>query len=238
MMRMKRITFKPDDLNFMVEEGEFIPGSLTAEEKQELKDLVDQLAPYGDFTAFKDLEAAEIRKVTQMKHRRGELEQKNTQPRLEFTPIPADEIISLIAVIQPNRLPIYVQNMPAEWLEKLFAQQLTLNIGTSVQQPVSPAATSETPEPDVYVYDPNKSTKHNKIIEVLHNVSLPSGKKAINMVEITPDANNPEFITILPTCWLGSDYTPLDKALKNQFGEGAAWISKGQGDKTAHWQIL
>jgi len=231
-MRMVRVTLKPDGLDFMVESGEFVPGSLTASEQKELELLIDQLIPYGDFTAFKDLASDEIKQVTQLKHRRAELEQKKTESSLEFIPVPIDEVYSIILVIRPNHLPVYVQNMPEEWIDKLFSQNFTLNMGAPIQGNTATPEPEEATKPAGFVYDSKLSLKHNKIRETLQKAG------GLDLVEITIDPENPELINITPLDWLGDDYKPIDTILRNQFGESASWVSKGRGDRKAHWSVL
>ena len=243
MSRLVRITVDLDSSVVIVEHGEIRQLHLTREEKAELKNLREQLEPYGDFTSFKELSEEEIESITTMKKRRGELEQKEGRTEIDFIPV-TNEISSIVMIVpcpqstgglvstELERNPIYVENMPQEWIDKLFSQQLiieNLNIG-GIPAVVQEAQKSEA-QKEGYAPNPEFSKKHNRVREIMHKVNPEIFKVVATSEEI-------DFIFLKPTKWLGDLWKPLDDALKTAFGEGAAWISQGQGDKEAHWEVL
>lgn len=236
MAPLIRISFDLNSVEFLVERGRVQKVvSISSEEQKELDYLQDQLEPYGDFTAFRDMTKEEIDKVTKMKKRRAELEGKTEAMKTVWDIAPmADSPLTVVLVLRPDYLPTYVENLPNEWINRLFAQQLIIeNPQIYLGRPgAAPSPEPRATEPEsTYQTDPNLTRKHNKVLEVIGNLD-PSYLEQLDI------SQQGEAVSILPKKFLGEIWSPIDAVLTKQFGESAQWISKGKGDKNAHWEVL
>jgi hypothetical protein len=235
MSRLVRITVDLNSNRFMVERGRTEKAAFTEEERRELDSLRDQLEPYGDFTAFKDLSQEEIEKVTRLKKRRAELEKISEAVKTVWEIVPEAEVESVVLIVSPRAIPVYVENMPEGWLERLFTQQLIIEspqiyLGSPGTAP--PVARPAPPQDSRgYTPDSGLSAKHNKVIETIYKVD----PAYLELLEIKPEG---DYVIVHPYEWLGEPWGRIEQALTKQFGESAAWISKGKGDRDAHWEVL
>ncbi|GAH81511.1 unnamed protein product, partial [marine sediment metagenome] len=101
----------------MVETGDI--HELTSEEKKELDSLRRQLEQYGDFRSLGDVAPEEMNELFKAKARRGELESRSSE-QITWAAKAEDEVRSIVLVLQPQLLPVYVENLPGEWIDKIF----------------------------------------------------------------------------------------------------------------------
>lgn len=231
---MIRLTFDLDSDGVIVERGRLEKAVFTRQEQTEFEQLRDQLEPYGDFTAFKDLSQEQIKKVTKLKKRRAELEARSQASKTVWEIVPESEVQSVVLVLRPGYRVIYVENLPGEWIDKLFSQQLILeNPQIHISSPGSsqPAAQPAPQDTRAYMQDSTLSAKHNKVIETIYKVD----PTYLELLEIKQEG---DFIIVHPYDWLGEPWGKINQAFEKQFGESAAWISKGKGDRDAHWEVL
>jgi len=215
----------------IIERGSFVKGAAELSEKEamELEALRQQLEPYGgDFTSFKDVPPENVEKIVEAKRRLGTLERMAvSEEHLIWTPV--EDVSTVILIVDQENLPIYVENMPSAWIEKLLSQQMIIEnpqiyVGGGVPASKdSPAPTSGYPR------DPNLSERGNLVRETIWNLY----PKNMELLEISENA---KIINVFPTDWLDEKWSPIDKALKSRFKD-AQWISKGAGDKKAHWEV-
>ncbi|MBU0846825.1 hypothetical protein KKH23_06500 [Patescibacteria group bacterium] len=211
----------------IIERGSFVKGGIELSEEQamELEALRQQLEPYGgDFTSFKDVPPEDVEKIVEAKRRLAALEGlAASDEHLVWTPVA--DVRTVVLISTPRTLPIYVENMPSEWIEKLLSQQMIIEnpqIYVGGAAPISREASG-------YPRDPNLSERGNLVRETIWNLY----PKNMELLEISENAG---IVSLFPTDWLDDKWSPIDKALKSRFKD-AEWKSKGTGDKMAHWEV-
>jgi len=216
----------------IIERGSFVKGgaALSEEEAMELEALRQQLEPYGgDFTSFKDVPPEDVEKIVEAKRRLATLEGlAASDEHLVWTPVADVQTVVLIST--PRTLPIYVENMPSEWIEKLLSQQMIIENPQIYVGGTAPASRESPPPTSGYPRDPKLSERGNLVREVVWKL-YPED------IELFEFSESGEIVILFPKKWLGSEkWVPIDQALKSRFKD-AEWKSKGTGDKMAHWEV-
>uniref|UniRef100_A0A6M3MAD3 Uncharacterized protein n=1 Tax=viral metagenome TaxID=1070528 RepID=A0A6M3MAD3_9ZZZZ len=232
MTRLVRIAVDLDSAQFIIERGSFVKGgtALSGKDAIELEALRQQLEPYGgDFTSFKEVPPEDVEKIVEAKRRLATLERlAASEEHLIWTPM--DDVRTVVLISTPEALPIYVENIPSEWIEKLLSQQMIIEKPQIyVGGGGAPVSREASPPTSGYPRDPNLSERGNLVREIIWNLY----PKNMELLEISENA---KIINLFPTDWLDEKWSPIDKALKSRFKD-AQWISKGAGDKKAHWEV-
>jgi len=218
---------------FMVETGELIGHELTEEENAELKMLRNQLEPYGDFLNLGELEEEEREQVFGAKKRRAELEEKGREEMI-WVPKPLGEVKSVVLVLQPDTKPIYVENLPPSWIEKLFRSEVIIEspkIFLGGETP--PPRSTEGNEGFVEVQG---SDKLNRVRKCLYTTEGdPVFRDAETYLDCVNVADEDDRVKVTPKKFLEGDWAPINGALKTAFGDEVKWTTEG---KTSHWKIL
>ena len=241
-MKLLRVTVDMTLGSFIVEEGKRIVPKLTEEEKKELEGLRQQLEPYGEFLKLGDLEEDERERVFAAKQRRAVLEEKESKSEITWLPKQEEEVQSVMLVLMPDRNPIYVENMPSAWLDKLFQPQIIIDqpqilVGKASRE-ASETRTEPRETPSQYVDDPELSKKVNKIRKIIQDIEgkpvMPGKDNFLECVDVSEDE---EGVTIvMPKKWLGDDWKPINEMLGKAFGEhGLQWTTQG---RESHWKIF
>lgn len=237
-MRLIRVAWDPNSLSFMVEVGELVKQQeLTKEEKTELTNLRNQLEPYGDFMNLGELEEEEREKVFAAKGRRAELEEKVSKEEIIWTPKPEDEVKSVVLVLAPNRIPVYVENMPNEWIDKLFKSEITIESPqVFLGGPV--ALTPESEEKPGFIKIPG-SDKLNRVRKCLFmieekpkTVHFKDADTYLDCVDVIDEEN---YVRVTPKRFLEDDWAPINEILKATFGDESQWTTEG---RTSHWKVF
>jgi len=217
----------------IIERGSFVKGgaALSEEEAMELEALRQQLEPYGgDFTSFKDVPPEDVEKIVEAKRRLAALEGLATSDEhLVWTPVADADVRTVVLISTPRTLPIYVENMPPEWIEKLLSQQMIIENPQIYVGGTAPASRESPPPTSGYPRDPKLSERGNLVREVIWKL-YPEN------MELFEFSESAEVVSLLPRKWLDEKWNPIDKALKSRFTD-AEWKSKGTGDKMAHWEV-
>lgn len=230
-MRLIRVSWDRDLGTFMVETGkEIAQHDLSEEEKVELEDLKNQLEPYGEFLNVGDLEEEERGKVFSAKGRRAELEGK-TSKEIVWIPKPENEVESVVLVLCPDSRPRYVENLPLEWIEKLFKSEVIIE-KPQVFLGASTLTTSD--EAEGFDTAPG-SDKLNRVRKCLYKIKGdPVFRTAETYLDCVNVVDEGDFVKVTPKKYLEADWEPINEGLGIAFGKTAEWITEG---KTSHWKI-
>ncbi len=155
----------------------------------------------------------------------------------EITWIPKvqDGVESVVLVLCPDKRPIYVENLPPPWIDKLFKSEVIIEspqifLGGS-RPPQSPS-----PEAEGFVTIPG-SEKLNRVRKCLHMIE---GEPAFNQAKTYLDCvdveNEDDYVKVTPKIYLEDDWRPINKGLEEAFGkQGARWTTEG---RNSHWKVL
>ena len=222
-MKLTRITWSREQPGkFMVETGDI--HELTSEEKKELDSLRQQLEQYGDFLNLGDVAPEDMDELFKAKARRGELESRSSE-QITWAAKSEKEVRSIVLVLQPPRLPVYVENLPGEWIDKIF---------NSVIIQTSPTQSESPPPPSIKGLDERIRTA---IFEIEGTPKFKDAKNyldCIDMEEVEGDAQTASHFKLTPKKFLEDDWKPINDKLSKVFGQKLAWITEG---RTSHWKI-
>lgn len=238
MMRLIRVSWDRDLGTFMVETGKEGRRDLSEEEKAELEGLKNQLEPYGDFLNVGDLEEKEREKVFETKARRAELEGST---EIIWTPKAKNEVESVVLVIWPDKRPIYVENLPSEWIEKLFKSEVIIeNPQVILGRGPPPEAREETrveEETRVDIAAVPGSDRLNRVRKCLYALKgKPDFRGAETYLDCVDVVDEDNYVKVTPKRWLEEDWRPINDGLETAFGkQGIRWTTEG---KTSHWRVL
>lgn len=231
-MKLIRVSWNREG-TFMVETGELIRhDELTEEETAELEGLRSQLEPYGDFLNLGDLEEEEREQVFAAKKRRAELEERGRE-EMVWMPKPQGEVESVVLVLQPDERPIYVENLPSSWIEKLFRSEVIIGSPQVFLGGQTPPPRST--EAEGFVEIPG-SEKLNRVRKCLYTTEGdPVFRDAETYLDCVDVVDEDDCVKVTPRKFLEKDWAPINDALKTAFGDGVRWTTEG---KSSHWKIL
>lgn len=231
--------FQPDHI---VEYGEWVTRTLTPEEQEELDALNEELLEYSDFTTAAELEDEKMQEIMGKRKRLEELEALRTgEPRLKWKVQDPHEVVSVLLLVRPNHLPVYIEGLTNEMVEKLLEPQLTLNIGPGGGAQPLPSQVQTPPGDDI---------RFSEIKAAIGSIEgVPTGpdlrgKTWLDIVVISKE--NPavgkeagqttlnEMIYVMPVKYLQDDWGPINDRLKEIFGDRTDWHRAG---KTSHWTV-
>ena len=224
-MKLTRVTWSREQ-KFMVETGEI--HELTSEEKKELDSLRQQLEQYGDFLNLGDVAPEEMDELFKAKARRADLESRSSE-QITWAAKAEDEVRSIVLVLQPQLPPVYVENLPGEWIDKIFNSVI---IQTSPTQSESPPP----PPPTKIGLDERLRTA---IFEIEGTPKFKDANNYIDCVDIEEvegggHGQPASHFKITPKKFLEDDWKPINDKLSKVFGQKLAWVTEG---KTSHWKI-
>ena len=226
-MKLTRITWSREQPGkFMVETGDI--HELTSEEEAELSSLRDQLEQYGDFVNLGDIPPEEMDELFKAKARRGELESRSSE-QITWAAKPEDEVRSIVLVLQPQLLPVYVENLPGEWIDKIFNSVI---IQTAPTQ-------SEAPPPSPPIKVGLGERIRTTILAIDGTPKFKDAKNyldCIDMEEVEGRGHGQpaSHIRITPKKFLEDDWKPINDMLSKVFGKKLTWTTEG---KSSHWKI-
>ncbi len=226
-MKLTRVTWSREN-KFMVETGEF--HELTDEEKKELDSLRLQLEPYGDFVNLGELSPEESDRLFKAKARRGELENRSTRAEIVWDAKAEGEIRSVVLVLRPTANPVYVENLPDEWIDKIFNSVI---IQAPSSGPLASKSDSPLPSPPRVLEE--------QIRECLREIeATPKFKGAetyldcVDIEEVEGNAEVASHFKITPKKYLEDDWGPINHKLEAVFGQRKVWITDA---KNSHWKV-
>jgi len=216
----------------MVETGELL--KLTPEEEKELDSLRLQLEPYGDFLNLGEVPPDEMDELFKAKARRSELEDRSRE-RIVWAAKPEDEIESVVLVLQPEILPTYVENLPAEWIDKIFNSVIIQTFPTGKENdPISASKSQPLIPVPIELGDQIKTC-------LLEIEGTPAFKDAttyldcVTIEEVEGVHGQPAgHFKVMPKKFLEKDWRPINDRLQDVFGQQFSWTSDG---KKSHWKI-
>lgn len=195
----------------LVEHGDAFYRELTKDERKELKTLEKQLENFTDFSTAEKLQDDQRTGVMAKKKRYEELQQLPTTQQIEWK-IAEPQPAGILLIHREDNMITYIEGMPGFLFDKLFSQDINITVtgGVSSSPPVQ--------EP-----------QGNRLYEELDRIKLSKPWKDLLDVEYKDGV-----WWISPQKWLDKDYPTVDNAMKDL---KARWVSKGKGDRTAHWEV-
>jgi len=216
-MNLTRITINREDNSVaLIETGDVHYRDLTDKEKKELKTLEEQLENFSDFSTAEKLRDDQHKAVMAKKKRYEELQQLPNTPQIEWK-VAVPQPTGIILIQRGGEL-TYLEGVPEFIFEKLFSQDINITI-TGAAAPVQPSgAPIQAPAP-----------AGNRLYEKLDTLNLSAPWRELLDVEYV---NGLWFVK--PKKYLKDDYNPIKDAMNDL---NASWVSKGKGDKNAHWEL-
>ena len=159
---------------------------------------------------------------------------KSRRDEITWIPKVQDGVESVVLVLCPDRRPIYVENLPSPWIDKLFKSEVFIE---SPQVFLGGPASSP-PSPEVEGFDAIPgSEKLNLVRKCLHMIE---GEPAFNSAKTYLDCvdveDEDDYVKVTPKKFLEDDWRPINKGLEEAFGkQGARWTTEG---RKSHWKVL
>jgi len=250
--KLVRITFNHENTkSFIVEYGTCL--ELSPEDQDERDLLQQDLLEFKDFISAQELGDTQRQELMDKKRRLEILNKINEGNEILWEP--AEFVYSILLMLRPDYMPIYVENLPNELFDKLLLEShFTLNV-TPTEITRIPAITPQsTPQPnleepklervktvitsikEIPMMSANKdqpwlAEKHgdnyNGLIYVSRESPLPGEQQSSLMNGI---------IYVWPVKYLKDDWKPINKALKKAFSDKVEWLRTDPG-KFSHWIV-
>lgn len=239
-MKRIRLTFNNlDPVPFIVEYGS--KRELTPEEEHEIELLQGELIEYSDFATAQEIQNEQRQALMKKKQRLEELEavQRGEQ---EIIWRPQEDIDTMLLMIRPNYVNVYVENLPGELFDKLL---LDTHIHLNVTQTLAPIGPSEEKPKREHYPDLEPPQENPRIFEIRRTIaSMPGisseGVPWEQLVSITLEnpaqgqATLSNSIYVMPIKYLHKDWSPINEKIKEVYGSRHQWI---RADKESHWRI-
>lgn len=227
--KLVRIVLDKTSNQFIVEYGERRTPGLTQPQQKEMDQLNKELIGYSDFTLAEELGSEERQQLMEKKRRLTELAEMEVREHFEWYPIEKELIESLLIVVRPGYLHVYVENLPDSLLDKILEPQITLNVSTGPPWVEDAVPTHPKEDP---VDEPGALEGRTPNELAVIGVMLPNTPKWHDYVKVEEIEG---IVHVTPHKFLGDDWRPINRALRAVFGQDV-WKSKGQGDSGAHWE--
>lgn len=231
--KLVRVVLDMTSNHFSVEYGEKHAPGLSELDEIEFKQLNQELIEFSDFTLAEELDDEERKEMMAKKKRLEELAVKEKMDHIEWHPLEEHLINSLFIVVKPGFLHTYVENMPAQLLDKIMDPHITLNVSTGPawvegdsRFPVDhPKEEEESPD-DVGLLQAHTPAEI-VVIKIIAD-DTPGWAELITVKE------EGRLVIVRPNKFLGDAWKAINRALREVYGE--CWKSEGRGDKAAHWE--
>ncbi len=171
----------------------------------------------------------------QAEHEDTEAEE-NGVGEMTWIPKVQDGVDSVVLVLHPDRRPIYVENLPSPWIDKLFKSEVFIEspqvfLGRS-RPPQSPS-----PEEVEGLVTVPGSEKLNRVRKCLHLIEgEPAFSRAKTYLDCVDVEDEGDYIKVTPKKYLEDDWRPINKGLEEAFGkQGARWTTEG---RKSHWKVM
>lgn len=234
--KLVRIVLDKTSNQFIVEYGERRTPGLTQPQQKEMDQLNKELIGYSDFTLAEELGSEERQQLMEKKRRLTELAEMEVREHFEWYPIEKELIESLLIVVRPGYLHVYVENLPDSLLEKIMEPQVTINVssGPLAQGTATPIPLDEEEREEARKWQDEPGALEGRTPNELAviGVMLPNTPKWHDYVKVEEIEG---IVHVTPHKFLGDDWRPINRALRAVFGQDV-WKSKGQGDSGAHWE--
>ena len=170
---------------------------------------------------------------------REDTESGENNGRGEITWIPKllNRVESVVLVLCPDRRPIYVENLPPPWIEKLFKSEVFIESPQVFLGGFTPSPPSPSPE-EVEGFVPiSGSEKLNRVRKCLYTIEgEPAFNRAKTYLDCVDVEDEENYVKITPKKFLEDDWQPINKGLEKAYGkQGMRWISDG---RKSHWKVL
>jgi len=243
-MKLIRLAFdRLHPVPFLVEYGK--KRQLTPEEESELEILHGELMEYSDFSTAQEIQETQRQTLMVKKRRLEELEAVKRGDQ-EITWEQQDDIETILLMIRPGFVNVYVENLPSELFDKLLLDtHIHLNI-TQAYSPPGQLATEEGPKIEHYpdLQQP-RTPQDPRILEVKRTIaSMPGisseGVPWEQLVIITLEnpaqgqATLSNSVYVMPIKYLHKDWSPINDKIKEVYGNRHQWV---RADKESHWRI-
>jgi len=238
MAKLIRLTLnKLHPTPFLVEYG--FKRELTPEEEDELEILHQELLEYSDFTTAQEIQDEKRQELMKKKQHLDELEAIK-KGELDIIWKPQTDVSTILLMIRPEYVNIYVENLPGELFDKLL---LDTHIHLNVTQALQPIQQEIDPK-----NIPKPQTTHGldpQILEVIARINSIDGMSSeglpwIDLVSITLENPAPgqqtltNTVYVMPVKFLKKDWPAINTKIKEAYSNRQEWI---RADKESHWRI-
>jgi len=237
-MNLIRITFeKRDPSTLIVEYGEWVVKEITPEERAEMEVLSAELIEFSDFSTASEL-ADDARQDLMIKKKRlEELEAwRDGVPELVWKGKEIDGQTTILLIHRRDQVPIYVEDLPGELIDKLLDSHIHLNIMQG--SPMAGQASPPTPAPSGPVIDTRIAEITKTIDSITEETSEGVPWRQLVDISLQNPAPGQETLTgtvyILPVKYLKKDWDPINIKLKEVYGDRLMWTRAG---KQSYWSV-
>ena len=161
---------------------------------------------------------------------------KSRRDEITWTPKVQDGVESVVLVLCPDKRPIYVENLPPPWIDKLFKSEVFIE---SPQVFLGGSRPPQSPSPEGvegFVAIPG-SEKLNRVRKCLLMIEgEPAFSRAKTYLDCVDVEDEDDYVKVTPKKYLEEDWRPINKGLEEAFGkQGARWTTEG---RKSHWKVL
>lgn len=237
--KLVRVVLDMAGNHFSVEYGERRAAGLTQAQQKERAILIEALEGFSDFSTAEKLGDEDRKGLMISKERLEKLNELEKMDHIDWFPIDQHLINSLLIVVSPQQIHTYVENMPAYLLSRILDPKYTLTIVG--------ATTNDGGQGGITTPEDEKTEKGWPEEPDLGDLKSLSAAEIVVIKIIAQDTRNwadlltvremPErkLVFVRPNKFLGPLWPPINRALKELYGE--CWYSEGSGDKDAHWEL-
>lgn len=161
---------------------------------------------------------------------------KSRRDEITWTPKVQDGVESVVLVLCPDKRPIYIENLPSPWIDKLFKSEVFIESPQVFLGGYRPTSSPSPREVEGFVAVPG-TERLNRVRKCL---LLIEGEPAFNSAKTYLDCvdveDEDDYVKVTPKKYLEDDWRPINKGLEEAFGkQGARWTTEG---RKSHWKVL
>lgn len=253
--KLIRITLnRAEQRAYQVEYGESKVEALTDAEQIELETLRKETKDVVEFRSASKLDSPEELCISLKRRRLATLEEKLITEAIIWTPqdtVSLGGIDTVLLIMRPDWvLPVYVENMPVELLDKLFSSTISIGkVFVSSGEDEKVKHPEDLPEIILKEKDPRKQ----QVLKVVNNIQGISFNKApwVELVKFSVGEGGRDFnpaegkheghktipgsIYLQATKWLGGDWKTIGDALSRVYGDKVTW---NRAKDESYWEIV
>lgn len=220
-------------------------------EKEEITTLEETLAEFSDFASVDLLD--DQRKDVMKKKQRYEQLKAIQGKHTNWIEQDTNQLDSLMVIMRSNYTPVYVENIPSEFIDRVLDPNIIVNVvgGVPVQE-TSPLQHTYEPEPQPVARDEQIFMVQEAIrrIGVAPKMSANQGEPWLasspnpssggGLVYVSrdyPGAGQTSLAGVIyawPVKFMKDDWGPVNTSLKEIFGKKLDWTRDG---KWSHWTV-
>ena len=252
--KLIRITLnRAEPRTHQIEYGESKVEALTDAEQIELEILRKEMKGVVEFRSADKLDSPEELCSSLKRRRLATLEEKLTAETIVWMPqdmVSLEGINTVLLIVRPDWIPVYVENIPSELLDRMFSSTISIGkVFVSSGEDEKVKHPEDLPEEILNEKDPRKQ----QVLKVVNNIQGISFNKDpwVRLVKFSVGDKGQDFnpaegkheghktipgsLYLQAVKWLAVDWGIINSALSRVYGDKVAWH---RAKNESYWEIV